>query len=161
MAPQIIHVICGNGYEPAVLPMKIIMPAILFVGIAQVLAVQALMPMRKDNILLSASIAGAIISVIINVLFVDTLGAVGSAIVLICAEGIVTVIYICYTERNKIIHLPYKELGRVLLKTLPLAFVCLACGVYITNDFISLSVAVVISVLVWAMLNKNFIKSLR
>ena len=161
MAPQIIRVICGSGYEAAVLPMRIIMPAILFVGIAQILAIQALMPMRKDNVLLSASIVGAIISVVVNILFVDSLGAVGSAMVLICAEGIVTMIYMFYTARKDIIHLPYMELVRVLLKTLPLVAVCLLCCIYISDDFISLSVAVVISLVVWVLLNINFIKSLR
>ena len=119
------------------------------------------MPMRKDNVLLSASIIGAIISVIVNILFVDSLGAVGSAMVLICAEGIVTMIYMFYTERKDIIHLPYMELVKVLLKTLPLVAVCLLCCIYISDDFISLSVAVVISLVVWVLLNINFIKSLR
>lgn len=161
MSPQIIQIICGSGYESAVLPMRIIMPAILFVGIAQILAVQALMPMRKDNVLLSASIAGAIISVLINILFVSSYGSVGSAMVLICAEGIVTMIYICYTEIHKIIHLPYRELISAFVKTLPLVIICLICSFYIINDYFSLSLAIVISVTVWVLLNKNFIKSLR
>ena len=49
MSPQIIHVICGPGYEGAVLPMRIIMPAVLSVGTAQVLAIQVLMPKKNKN----------------------------------------------------------------------------------------------------------------
>ena len=37
LAPQIIYILSGPGYEGAILPMRIIMPAALFVGIAQVL----------------------------------------------------------------------------------------------------------------------------
>lgn len=35
LAPQMIFILAGAGYEGAILPMRIIMPAILFVGIAQ------------------------------------------------------------------------------------------------------------------------------
>lgn len=49
LAPQIIFILSGNGYEGAILPMRIIMPAILFVGVAQVLAIQILMPMKADR----------------------------------------------------------------------------------------------------------------
>lgn len=161
MAPQIIQTICGNGYESAVLPMKIIMPAMLFVGTAQVLAIQVLMPMRKDNVLLTASIAGALTSILINILAVSRSGAAGSAIVLICSEFVVTSIYLFYTETHNIIHLPYKELFVTAFKTLPLAAVCLFCSRKIDDNMLSLFAALGICVFLWAIMNKKFLKSLR
>ena len=70
LAPQIIYVLSGPGYEGAILPMRIIMPAAFVVGIAQVLAIQVLMPMKKDRVLLRASIIGAAVSVLINLCLV-------------------------------------------------------------------------------------------
>ena len=52
LAPQIIYILSGPGYEGAILPMRIIMPAAFAVGMAQVLAIQVLMPMKKDKVLL-------------------------------------------------------------------------------------------------------------
>ncbi len=62
LAPQIIHLLAGPGYEGAILPMRLIMPAVLPVGIAQVLAIQVLMPMKRDRAPLTASILGAAVS---------------------------------------------------------------------------------------------------
>ena len=47
LAPQIIYILSGPEYEGAVFPMRIIMPAAFAVGMAQVLAIQILMPMKK------------------------------------------------------------------------------------------------------------------
>lgn len=66
LAPQLVYVLSGEGYEGAVMPMQIIMPGVLFVGIAQILAIQILTPMKKDKILLIASIIGASIALILN-----------------------------------------------------------------------------------------------
>ena len=114
MAPQIINILSGPGYEGAILPMRIIMPAVFFVGIAQILAIQILMPMKKDTILLMASICGAIVGVILNVILVPKFYSIGSAMVLIFCEILVTFIYIIGFKRLCNIHvdriISYKDL---------------------------------------------------
>ena len=64
-----------------ILPMRIIMPVAFAVGVAQVLAIQVLMPMKKDKVLLVASIIGAVVSLLINLLVVPYIESVGSAVV--------------------------------------------------------------------------------
>ena len=103
-APEIIQLLSGTGYEGAVFPMRIIMPAVLFVGIAQVLAVQVLIPLKRDRILLFASIIGAAFSLAINLILVTELQSVGSAIVLLSSECAVTLVYMIYV---KIVVLPW------------------------------------------------------
>lgn len=159
MAPQIIAVLAGDGFAGAVLPMRIIMPALLAVGLAQILAIQILMPLRRDSILLKASIIGAAISVVINVIFVEQLGAVGSAVVLLVAESIVTATYIIYVGRHRIAHIPVRTFLRSALLTLPCAVICWVCGAYIDNAFIALISAVVLSVGCWGVLNFRELRS--
>lgn len=69
--PFIIYLVAGHGYEGAIIPMRIIMPAVLFVCIAQVIALQILVPFKKDKVLLVASIAGASLALIFNFIFVN------------------------------------------------------------------------------------------
>lgn len=150
MAPQIVGVLAGPGYEGAVLPMRIIMPAVLFVGIAQVLALQILMPLGKEKVLLAASVAGAVVAVTVNVLTVKTLQCVGSAIVLLCSESVVTMAYVVYIYRNRIVTLPWSELLKNLALSLPSVLVAAACAFLIDNEYISLAAGVVASAGVWA-----------
>ena len=156
MAPQIVSVLAGPGYEGAVIPMRIIMPAVLFVGIAQVLALQILMPLQKEKILLTASVVGAAVAVTVNMLSVKALQGVGSAVVLLCSEFVVTMVYVIYVYRNRIVVIPWGEILKNLLVSLPSAVVAVICSSFIENEYISLGVGIVAAVLVWSVMMVAF-----
>ena len=127
MAPQIVYILSGPGYEGAILPMRIIMPAAFAVGVAQVLAIQVLMPMKKDKVLLIASIIGAVVSLLINLLVVPSVKSVGSAVVLLCSEMGVTGMYVWYVLSQELILIPIKAIGKNVLFSLPSVVICLGC----------------------------------
>lgn len=149
MTPQIVYVLAGPGYEGAVLPMRIIMPAVLLVGIAQVLAIQILMPLQKEKVLLAASVVGAVVGVSVNLLTVNSLQCIGSSIVLLCSEFVVTMVYIVYIYRNSIVNLPWGEIGKNLVASVPSALVAVVCAEMIENPYLCVAVAVVCAVVVW------------
>ncbi len=150
LAPQIIHLLAGPGYEGAILPMRLIMPAVLPVGIAQVLAIQVLMPMKRDRALLTASILGAAVSLAINIALVPRMQSIGTALVLLGAETTVTIAYVTYSLRQGLTRLPFDAIGRNLLIALAPAAVCLACARGIAHPLLALGTALPCSVLVWA-----------
>lgn len=82
----VISLVAGSGYEGAVLPMKIVMPAMLIVGMEQILIVQILMPGRADKQVFINSVLGAICSIVLNLLIVPRLQSIGSSIVWIASE---------------------------------------------------------------------------
>ena len=88
-APQIVYLIAGNGYQGAVMPLRIIAPLILVIGFEQILITQSLMPMGKDKAVLINSILGAIVGLVANVILVPKLAAIGSAIVWTISELVV------------------------------------------------------------------------
>ena len=143
-APQVIYILSGKGYEGAILPMRIIMPAILFVGIAQVLAIQILMPMKADKTLTSISVLGAFVSIIFNVLLVKNLQSIGSSIVLLLCEFIVTLSYVIYILRRTEINLPWERLIQGLVLTVPCAIICQICVRYISSPYVCIAVIALI-----------------
>lgn len=85
-APLIIKIIAGPGYEGAVLPLRIIAPLVLIIGLEQIIITQSLMPMGKDRAVLINSIIGALIGLSANLILVPYLLSVGSAIVWLVSE---------------------------------------------------------------------------
>lgn len=156
LAPQIIYILSGTGYEHSITLMRILMPAVLFVGIAQVLAVQVLVPMKYDKVLLIASFVGAITSLLINFLCVPKLQSTGTAIVLICSECIVTTIYIIYIIKRRLICLPIATIMKSLFISLPCALICWLSGYYIDNSFIAILVAILLASGCWILLNVRY-----
>ena len=152
MAPQIVYILSGPGYEGAILPMRIIMPAAFAVGVAQVLAIQVLMPMKKDKVLLIASIIGAVVSLLINLLVVPSVKSVGSAVVLLCSEMGVTGMYVWYVLSQELILIPIKATGKNVLFSLPSVVICLGCGRWIDNELLGVGCAVVLAGILWMLL---------
>lgn len=145
LAPQIIYVLSGPGYEGAILPMRIIMLAIIFVGIAQVLAIQILMPMKKDTILLLASGIGAIVAILLNLFLTSRWESMGSAIVMLCSEFAVTFTYVLYFFREKILKIPYVYIVDNLLYSIPYVIICFVCSYFVDNVMVILLVSLLIS----------------
>ena len=88
-APQIIHLIAGAGYEGAIMPLRIISPLLLIIGLEQIIIIQGLMPMKKDKEVLINSAAGALTGIIANLILVPQYGATGAAISWFAAECVV------------------------------------------------------------------------
>ena len=153
MAPQIILLLAGDDFGGAILPMQIILPAVIMAGVAQVLAIQIIIPLKHDRILLLASGIGAAIAISINIFFVPHLASIGSAIVLLCAETAVTGTYIVYVVRKKLVKIPIKLFVRSTLISLPCVGICIACAHLIENPFIALGTAFATSVACWCAIN--------
>ena len=64
-AKEGIYFLSGSAYAGAVFPMQIIMPTLLFIGITNVLGIQILVPIGKENVVLFSEIAGAAIGTLV------------------------------------------------------------------------------------------------
>ena len=144
LAPQIIYVLSGPGYDGAIFPMRIIMPAILLVGIAQVLAIQVLMPMKKDRILLLVSIVGAVVSILLNILLIHRLNSVGSAIVLISCEFVVTFIYVFVSKYYLNLHIKISLTYKYMLVLIMLVVFCVIIRETINNSYLIILLSAII-----------------
>lgn len=99
---DIVSILAGSGFEGAIMPMKIVMPLVLIIGIEQVLIYQILMPLKKDNQVFVNSCLGALTGVLLNVLLVPRLMSLGSAIVWLSSEMVV--LCCAYIYVNKLIN---------------------------------------------------------
>ena len=160
MAPQIVYILSGPGYEGAILPMRIIMPAAFAVGVAQVLAIQVLMPMKKDKVLLVASIIGAVVSLLINLLVVPYIESLGYAFVLLCSEAVVTGAYLWYVLSHKLTLISVKTIGKSVLYSLPSVVVCWGCGRWIENEFVGVGCAFLLSLFCLIYANRAYFRGL-
>lgn len=119
---SVVSLVAGSGYGGAVLPMKIVMPAMLIVGIEQILIVQILMPSRADRQVFMNSLLGAGSSIILNLLLVSQLQSVGSAIVWVVSELIVLSSALYYVKKGNLMSFDlFKNLIKHALWFAPLA----------------------------------------
>ena len=79
----------GDAYMGSVLPMRVIMPTVLFIGLSNVLGMQILVPLGKEKIVLKSEVTGVIVDLILNALLIPRYKAAGAAIGTLAAEAAV------------------------------------------------------------------------
>ena len=68
------------------MPMQILMPTLLFIGLTNILGIQIMVPLEMEKWVLNSYIIGAIVDLIINILLIPKMGASGAAIGTLIAE---------------------------------------------------------------------------
>lgn len=119
LSGEIITVVAGNGYEGAILPMQLITPLILIVGIAQMLVTQILIPLKKDKIVLKTAVVGAVFGLSLNLILVSHLSSIGTAITLLCSEFLVTFFLLFYMIRNKLLFVLFDSVKLNVFYSIP------------------------------------------
>nr|WP_315147239.1 flippase [uncultured Flavobacterium sp.] len=158
-APQIIRLLAGQGYEGAVLPMRMIMPLMLVIGIEQILILQLLMPLKRDKLILFNSIVGAIVGIILNLLLVSTFKSLGSAIVWICSELSVLFVAQHFVKKFINIQFPFKEIIVNTIYAAPMVVFALYLQTFEVPDIIILIIASTITFVYFSWIQVYIIKN--
>lgn len=90
LAPFIIPIFCGDTYNAAISTLMILSPIILFIGVSNVLGIQILYPMGKENIVIISTAVGAIVNFGLNLWLIPLMDQDGAAIATFFAELLVT-----------------------------------------------------------------------
>jgi O-antigen/teichoic acid export membrane protein len=108
-----ILLLSGEAYLNSVLPMQIIMPTLLLIGITNILGIQILLPLGKEKTVLYSEIAGAVVDLILNALLIPRIASAGAAIGTVAAEFVVLVVqYFALKEESRRLfrEIPYRPL---------------------------------------------------
>lgn len=87
-----IRFLSGPAYGGAVLPMQIIMPTLLLIGITNVMGIQILVPTGREKYVLYSEIGGAVTDLILNAILIPHYQAAGAAFGTLIAEFVVLII---------------------------------------------------------------------
>ena len=89
-----IYLLSGTAYEGSIIPMQIIMPTLLFIGMTNLLGLQMLVPMGKEKYVLYSEIVGALVDLFLNWLLIPKWGAAGAAVGTLVAEIAVWIVQV-------------------------------------------------------------------
>ena len=88
-ARQGIYFLSGEAYAGSILPMQIIMPTLLLIGLTNILGIQMLVPLGKEKAVLYSEISGAVTDIILNALLIPQYTSAGAAVGTLVAEVVV------------------------------------------------------------------------
>lgn len=94
-----IFFLSGSAYGGAVVPMQIIMPSLLLIGMTNVMGIQIMIPLGLEKQVLYSEIAGAVVDLFVNALLIPQYAAAGAAVGTLIAEFVVWIVQL-YTIRS-------------------------------------------------------------
>lgn len=159
MAPQIILIISGKGYEGAISPMRIVMPLMLVIGYEQILIIQTLMPLKADKQILRNTILGASTGLLLNFILVPYLHSVGSAIVWFTSELVVLCSAQHAVKNIMGVDFPWKSVIKNVIYYIPMAVLVFIINGLIPTAILSVIVCGTLMVLYSYVLNVRIIKN--
>lgn len=139
-----IFLLSGEEYAGSILPMRLAMPTLLFIGISNILGIQILVPMGKETWVLWSIIAGAVVDTVLNVTLIPPFGAAGAAAANMIAEGTVMLVQIVMLRKEVLPSLKkiqYWKLGLGLLAAVGASFWVAALPL---GSFLSLALSAVL-----------------
>ena len=107
-AKEGIFFLSGNNYVGSIIPMQVIMPTLLLIGITNILGIQILVPTGREKIVLYSEIVGAVVDVIINALLIPVYASTGAAIGTLVAE--LAVFIVQYMILKNEVHDSFKQI---------------------------------------------------
>ena len=159
----VFHIIVGDGFEGSYIPLRIITPLVLVIGLEQILVIQILMATHQDSTVLRNAFFGALVAFVLNLLITSSLGAIGSAIVWLVAELVILCLSIEAIYRQHQYLMPIGRLSRYTVSYAPLLLMCIMVCHYMESSLImviAIGTLVVIyaSIVEWFVMKNKVLK---
>ena len=144
-ANESILLLSGKAFADATLPMQIIMPTLLLIGITNLTGIQMMIPLGMERYVLYSEIGGALVDIILNAILIPEYGAAGAALGTLVAELVVLLIQL-FAVRDKL-----KELfaGISYLKIILAMLIALASVWWLATVDWSVFITLLLSALIY------------
>lgn len=98
----------------------------MIIGFSQIFVIQILMASKQESVVLRNSIVGALVCVVLNMLFTKQLEAVGSAMVWLASEFSVMMLSLVAVRKKYHYKFPIRELIKYFVAYTPLIIILVA-----------------------------------
>lgn len=122
-ADKVITIISGDLFLPSVPSFQALVFSLLFIGMTNVIGFQYLITLGKDTLVLFSTVTGAVVDVILNLLFIPSYGAAGAALATSIAECAVFIVQLLFVRNIISKTFSVKLIAKVIVASLiPLLF---------------------------------------
>ncbi|MEG1835105.1 MAG: flippase [Oscillospiraceae bacterium] len=143
-AKEAILLLSGEAFLGAVLPMQLLMPTVMLIGLSNITGLQVLVPLKKENKLLISIVCGAVVDFILNIFFIKYWGASGAALSTLIAELIVLIVQCIYLRKDFISILKQIDILKIVIPTIIATAITFGVSFFVTGVFVKLLITAVV-----------------
>ena len=151
-----IHFLSGERFDGAILPMQIILPTLLLIGLTNIIGLQVLIPLGKEKEVFYSVVGGGIVDLIACFALIPSYGVVGTAASNLLAELAVFVLQMYYVSKyrdkvNIAAALQCVAYGKIVPSVAAAAGVAWQCRTLVQGDFFVLLISGIVFFIVYGM----------
>ena len=142
----------GAGFNEVITLIRLGSVIILFVGFSNVIGIQYLGPIKKQNVTTITVIIGAVINFCMNLILIPKYFALGAVISSVVAEGCITIcqlVYIVFVRKGFKLKDIFCDCWKYLISILAMIFILCFAKQFLAPTFISTCIFVSIGVVVY------------
>ncbi|MEQ8156435.1 MAG: flippase [Clostridiaceae bacterium] len=142
LSDEIINILCGNDFIPAILTMKILVPLVVILGIGNLFGTQVLMTLGQERKLLISVLTGAAVNFSLNLLLIPEFKHDGAAVATVVTEFIVMMTQIIFAYKYLNFKISIRDYKNNLISSCSMVVVLILISQLIKNDIINLILTV-------------------
>lgn len=142
LSGNIIKILCGPEFLPAVTTMKLLVPLVVILGVGNLFGTQVLMPLGQENKLLISVIIGAVTSFVLNLLLIPFYKENGAAISTCLTEALVMFIQIYFVLKFIRIKVNFVDIRNLLISNSVLFIILFIIQMEIKNIVLNIFLSV-------------------
>lgn len=149
LAPELIVLFSGSEFMPSIVPMQLMAPVVLIIGLSTVWSVQVLTPSGRDKEASVSVIGGLIVSVFLNFLLIPRFGYIGATISNLLAELTVMCGFAYFASKALTIEYDFKLIFKTLGASLVFFPIIYLLRNLVSTDIIAVSILGIIICSTW------------
>ena len=138
---ECVLLLSGDSFLPAITPMFLIMPTVFICGISNLTAIQMLVSLNKEAVVLKSQIIGAIIDFALNFIFIPYYGASAAAAATMIAEFVIMIIQIKALHKENIFISKKTAFIKVISATFVAVFSSIVVKTLVNSTFWRLAIS--------------------
>lgn len=152
VAKTFVPVFFGPGYDQVVGLLYVFSPIIVIIGVSNCLGSQYYTPCGKRKESTNYLIAGSVVNLCLNLLFIPRHGAVGAAVASVIAETIITILYVRHSCGYGNVGMLLRTSGKKVLAGVVMFMVVYAMNVLTINSIVLLALQVICGASVYGLI---------
>ena len=151
LAKPIIYIFCGSSFIDAIPVVCWTSPIILFIALTNIIGIQILYPLGKENIVICSTLIGAMVNLVLNIILIPRYSTIGVSISTFIAELSVLFMQVCIGRKYFPTRLFDKHKLHYLIGAIIMCFIIIPVIVFIKGYLLQVVISCVLGILFYGM----------
>jgi len=152
LAPSIIHLFAGSSFEPSIMCLQIVSPIVFIIALSNVIGIQMLYPLGKENIVTASTVVGAVVNIGLNIWLIPLYSQNGAAIATVVAQIGVTLTQILISRKFVTVNFFSSNNVYILFASFFMGAICWLFSLLISNDVFRLITILLLGGIIYSIL---------